>query len=127
MGEKSKWAASLAASIFLVAPASWAGPQFGVFINTGQACAPGPLLCPPRPACAPSFFPGYFTPGYTFVGPLTFSYSTGSVTSTSQGAFTTVSSPFFNGGAQPVIRVPPPVVIDQPVIVYPNTGFGWRR
>lgn len=94
---------------------SWAGsPQFAISINTGPVCAPAPVICRPIRtyyACpAPSFYAW---------GPSVVVVSQPGTT-----GFSTVTN--YTPVAQPVYRVPPPVIPTQPVTVYP-TSFGWRR
>lgn len=97
-----------------------AGPQFGVYFNTGgwgcgvrPVCRPAPCFTPAVSYyCAPSY--AYWSPAVYYAG--------------SSSGFSTVSPLMSYTDATPVYKVPPPVALPaEPITVYPGHAFGWRR
>lgn len=103
--------------------AAHAGPNIGVYINTGGGACYRPPVCGPTGYRSFPVFYGYSQPYWNYWGPTVVSYTTGP-----SSGFSNVSPVMnYSDGVQ-VTRVPPPVVIPaQPVTVYPASSFGWKR
>lgn len=106
---------------------AFSGPTVRVFVGGNPNCPPvqrTPLFCNPRPLypTVPIVYQPYgaacLTPIYYSVGPMTVTYTTGSFTKQSFGAPLTTTTP---------LVVPPPVILNRPVTVYPDNAFRWKR
>lgn len=105
---------------FAFVPALIAGPQFNIFIGGGAGPSfcqqPRPFFCQPRPFCYPPYSPFAFSYGT----PRSISYQ-----SLVTPSFSNVSPVVVSGA--PVLVVPAPVEINQPLTVYPQNSFRWKR
>lgn len=108
------------ALVLALVPVLPAGAQLNIFIGGGTGSStcqqPRPFFCQPRPFCYPLYSPFAFSYG----APVTFSYQ-----SLVAPSFSNVSPVVISGA--PVIVVPPPVEINQPLTVFPENSFRWKR
>ena len=103
------------------------GPAVRISVGRNNYCPPvqrAPIFCRPAPLypTVPIVYQPYgaacLTPIYYSIGPTTVTYTTGNFTTQSFGAPVTTVTP---------LVVPPPVIINRPVMVYPDNTFRWKR
>jgi len=101
------------------------GPRIGITVGTQGWCPPMRPICPPL-YCPPVVYRSYSS---WYANPPVAYYNWGPsvVVSSSGSGFSNISPVMSYQSATPVYRVPAPVIQAQPVTVYPNSSFGWRR